>query len=66
MNIKINGEQTQVDDTATVGDVIWGRTAGDSPVVVVLNGDVLKRENWNTRKLGPDDSVEIVRIVGGG
>lgn len=65
MNIKINGQQTTVDDTATVGDAMWGRT-DNNPVVVVLNGDVLRRENWDTRKLSPDDSLEIVRIVGGG
>ncbi|HSM82479.1 MAG TPA: sulfur carrier protein ThiS [Nodosilinea sp.] len=35
-------------------------------VAVEYNGEILHRQLWETTRLGPDDRLEIVTIVGGG
>lgn len=35
-------------------------------VAVLINGDILPREQWRERNLASTDEVEIVKFVGGG
>ncbi len=35
-------------------------------VVVLVNGEIIKKENWGNLELKDEDYVEIVSLVGGG
>ena len=68
MNIVINGQSKSVADSATVADVVasFDRGANGRGIAVAVNGEVVTRTEWNSRRLGDRDRVEILRAVGGG
>lgn len=35
-------------------------------IVVLVNGEIVKKENWENIKLKDEDYIEIVSLVGGG
>ncbi len=65
MVIRVNGRDLEVDDTSTIQDVVAVSGFKDSLIVVTFNGAVTLRESW-ARPLNPNDSLEIVRVIGGG
>ena len=66
MTITVNGELRDVPDGMSVGALLahLGLTAGR--VAVERNRDVLPRSQWNGTLVEPNDSYEIVQLVGGG
>lgn len=68
MNIVINGQSKSVADSATVADVVASldRGANGRGIAVAVNGEVVTRTEWKSRRLGDKDRVEILRAVGGG
>lgn len=35
-------------------------------IVVLVNGEIIKKENWESLELKDEDYIEIVSLVGGG
>ncbi|ACK42928.1 MULTISPECIES: sulfur carrier protein ThiS [Dictyoglomus] len=35
-------------------------------IVVLVNGEIVKKENWDNVELRDEDYIEIVSLVGGG
>ncbi len=66
MLIKTNGEPFEIRDGASVFDLLAERELQAKPVVVELNGVIIKEAQLMEVKLKPGDSLEIVRIIGGG
>jgi sulfur carrier protein len=66
MNIQINGENKQVADHISVGDLLRNNTLDPAKVVVEVNLQIVKRDSFDTCQLHDNDSVEILRFVGGG
>jgi sulfur carrier protein len=68
VNIVINGQSKSVADSATVADVVASldRGANGRGIAVAVNGEVVTRTEWKSRRLGDKDRVEILRAVGGG
>jgi sulfur carrier protein len=66
MNIQINGENKQVADHSTVGDLLRSSELDPAKVVVEVNLQIVKRNVFDTCQLHDNDSVEILRFVGGG
>jgi sulfur carrier protein len=66
--IVINGQSKSVADSATVADVVASldRGANGRGIAVAVNGEVVTRTEWKSRRLGDKDRVEILRAVGGG
>jgi sulfur carrier protein len=64
--IKINGKTSEVSDSLSILDLISARGLRDKAVVIELNGTVIRRESWGDIRLSPDDSLEIIRLMGGG
>jgi thiamine biosynthesis protein ThiS len=64
--IKINGKTSEVSNHLSVLDLISTRDLRDKAVVIELNGTVIQRASWEDIKLNPDDSLEIIRLMGGG
>ncbi|MEE2751976.1 MAG: sulfur carrier protein ThiS [Myxococcota bacterium] len=66
MNIKVNGELSQVPANATVGWLLVNLEVNEQAVAVARNGEVVPRSILSQCVLKPNDRVEIVRAVGGG
>jgi sulfur carrier protein len=65
--LKINGVEEEV-AVATVAELLAER--GIDPkarfLAVAINGNVVRRAEWDAAALAPGDSVEIVRPLQGG
>jgi sulfur carrier protein len=68
MRIDLNGKPAALPDRATVGDAVVaaGADRGRSGVAVALDGEVVKRVEWERIELREGQSVEVVRAVQGG
>ena len=66
MQISINGSLEQVEDDLTVQNLLAQKQVNSETVIVEVNLDILEVESFNTHIIKPDDSVEIIRFVGGG
>jgi sulfur carrier protein len=66
MRITVNGTTDDLVEKVTIKHFLESRTLGEDLVIVVVNGEVTRREAWGETWINPGDNVEIVRIVGGG
>ncbi|WP_456444897.1 sulfur carrier protein ThiS [Thiolapillus sp.] len=66
MNIQLNGENTPVDDGATLTDVINNLSLQGSRYAVEVNEELVPRSEHDRYHLKEGDSVEIVQAIGGG
>jgi thiamine biosynthesis protein ThiS len=66
MQITVNGAATQPSDGSTISDILATRTLQEDVVIVLLNGEIARRELWANTTLKAGDRVEIVHVLGGG
>ncbi len=66
MIIQVNGENKQVADHITVGDLLRSNVLDPAKVVVEVNLQIVKRDTFDSSLLHDNDKVEILRFVGGG
>lgn len=68
MRILVNGEATDVDLRTTVSDVVRRVRGTDARrgVAVAVNGDVVRRTDWDDHELSDGDQVEVLAAVQGG
>ena len=65
--IRINGAEEEV-AAVTVSDLLAARGVDPAArfLAVAVNGSVVRRSEWPSHSLAPDDNVEIVRPYQGG
>jgi sulfur carrier protein len=66
MQITVNGETEQSSDGSTVIEILASHTLREDAVIVLLNGEIAERDLWGSTPLKEGDSVEIIRVLGGG
>jgi sulfur carrier protein len=66
IQVKINGKEDEIPENFSVKDVLAARNLPEHVVIITLNEEIIRRENWESQKLSPDDEMEIIRIIGGG
>jgi sulfur carrier protein len=66
MNIILNGSEQTLGDRATVADAVRAAQAPTDRVAVAVNGQVVRRADWETATLADGDRVEIVAAIQGG
>ncbi len=66
MKIVVNGEPCEVSDGSSLADFILQFNLGRDRIAVERNGDIVRRDNFASTLLVNDDTLEIVRFVGGG
>jgi sulfur carrier protein len=68
VRIELNGEQAELPARATVAEAVLavGANGARRGVAVAIDGEVVKRSDWETTELREGQSVEIVRAVQGG
>ncbi len=67
MNLVVNGKNTDITDSLTVSELLTKEDVKMPQMVSVeLNGQILKRSEFETTKLKDDDKVEFLYYMGGG
>ena len=67
MNLVINGKQIDLTDSLTVSELLVKEDVKMPEMVSVeLNGQILKRSEFETTTLKDDDQVEFLYYMGGG
>lgn len=66
MEIIVNGKTDQVSENLSVQDFLQQLNVTFDNVVVELNREIVKREEWQETILHQGDQLELVRLVGGG
>ncbi|STO31314.1 sulfur carrier protein ThiS [Fusobacterium necrogenes] len=71
MNIVLNGEKYEVfKEDITVGELLeelsvkWNIDL--SGAVVLVNDEIVKKNKWETKKVGKDYHLEVLSFVSGG
>ena len=67
MQLRVNGVKEDV-TAKTVSELLASRGIDPAArfLAVAVNGSVVRRSEWSSTSLGPDDDVEIVRPFSGG
>lgn len=67
MNLVVNGKNTDITDTLTISELLAKEDVKIPQMVSIeLNGQILKRSEFETTKLKDDDKVEFLYYMGGG
>ena len=66
IEITVNGKQREIDDGLDITGLLQALAIDARAVAVARNGEVVRRDAYKETALREGDSVEIVRMVGGG
>ena len=61
-----NGQAITLDAPVTLREVVTAQSYDPTRVAVERNGEVVRRADFDRIQLTDDDTLEIVRFVGGG
>lgn len=67
MRVSINREPVEVEDREpTLGALLADKQVPEEGIVVAVNGEVVRREEWHSYTISEGDEVEVVHAVAGG
>jgi len=66
LHIQVNGEGREVEEHTSLQDLTRTLELKAERLAIELNGEVVRRADWQHRLLNEHDKVEIVHFVGGG
>jgi sulfur carrier protein len=66
MKLTLNGQARDVATGVTLSELLASLELADKMVLVERNGDAVPRADFPIITLGDGDTIEIVRMVGGG
>lgn len=66
IEITVNGQRVEIEQPMTVEQVLDSVEVPPNYLAVEVNAEVVPREDYTTRVIGPGDDVEVVTLVGGG
>ena len=66
MKLKLNGTETEIQDSLTVSGLLETLKIEPARVAVEVNMQIVKKCNFQDHVLKDGDSVEVVNFVGGG
>lgn len=66
MNLQLNGETKRFEEVATVAQLLDALDLDRRQVVVELNEKIVKRDEVDRAPVRENDTIEILRFVGGG
>ncbi|MFP5317851.1 MAG: sulfur carrier protein ThiS [Acidimicrobiia bacterium] len=66
MRVTANGDEVELDEGATIGDLLAALGLGPKNVIVERNGEPVVRASMATTALADGDRLELVRAVAGG
>ncbi|MDO8643704.1 MAG: sulfur carrier protein ThiS [bacterium] len=67
MKIILNGQIKEIDIVgAALHDLLRTLAIPTEATAVAVNNDIIPRSTWNKKQVQENDSIEIIRAVGGG
>jgi len=66
MIITINGKQEDINEKVTLLDFLKMKGLNPDTIIIEHNCNILKKEQLVSTKLNANDTLEIIRFVGGG
>lgn len=66
MKLTLNGEARELESCVSIYDLLSALQLQEKLVLVEVNGQAVQRGDFQSAKLADGDSIEIVRMVGGG
>ena len=66
ITITVNGRPVEIDAPMTVEQLLDTVDVPPNYLAVEVNADVVPRQEYTERVVGPGDDVEVVTLVGGG
>jgi thiazole synthase len=66
VRVQVNGEQQEVRDGLTLGELLAQLRLAPERLAVERNREVVRRARWAETVLADGDQIEIVHFVGGG
>lgn len=66
MKITVNGNEEICSDGESLGSYLKSKSIEAARVVVEVNQQIVRRDDFDSYKLRDNDRVEILRFVGGG
>jgi sulfur carrier protein len=66
MELTVNGELRQVGESVTLADLVAAAGAPERGSAVAVDGVVVPRSEWPTRRLESGARIELVHAVQGG
>jgi len=66
VRVTINGEERRVPDGATIADILRSLKVEEQVMAVAVNGEIVKREEWESYRPKEGDRIEFLTFVGGG
>jgi sulfur carrier protein len=66
MNVIVNGEPVELTDGATTAAAVQVLTSTATGIAVAVNGEVVRRSEWESTRLADGDQVEVLTAVQGG
>jgi thiamine biosynthesis protein ThiS len=64
--VKINGEEREVDESATLAELLATLSINPKGIAVELNREVIPKSLHNKTTIKKNDQIEIIRMTGGG
>lgn len=67
MNILLNGEHYDIENNNTVS-MLFAKLglSSDKVMACAINGNIVKKDDWDTREIEEGDHLELLNFVGGG
>ena len=66
MKLTLNGQTRDLANNETLSDLLASLRLLEKLVLVEVNGHAVRRADFQIQKLSEGDTVEIIRMVGGG
>lgn len=66
MKATVNGDELELPDGTSVGDVLRRIGAPDSGIAVARQGEVVPRAAWDSTPIQDGDGIEVLTAVQGG
>jgi thiamine biosynthesis protein ThiS len=66
MDLVVNGEAYRHNEEATIADLLRECRAEAGRTAVMVNGDIVRKSNFETVRLSDGDHVELIVIAAGG
>lgn len=66
MEVVINGKPEQAENGSTIGSILEKRNIRKEMVAVEVNGEVVKRDDYDSHALKDGDKVEFLYYMSGG
>ena len=66
MKIVLNGDEREIDGSATLADLVAVSGLAGKRVAIEINREIVPRSDYARRALAAGDRIEVVNAIGGG